>query len=269
MAILETDVDAGVLTATIRTGEVNLFTVALMRELAALADRVDADPEVRVVVFRSGTPGFFIAHFDVETIVAGAEAPPRPDADGPNGFQRLCERWRTLATPSIAMIDGRVGGGGAEFCASLDIRIGSLEHCVVNQMEVPLGILPGGSGTQRLPRLLGRGRALEVILGADDLDAPTAERWGWLNRAVPASELAAVVDRLARRIAAWPATAVAEAKAAVLAAGPDPTPGLALENAGFGRLTADDEVLERLREGLRRGAQTVDAELDIAHLFDT
>ncbi len=266
MASLRSSLLDGVLVAEIDTNEVNLFTVELVRELHELATRVDADDEVRVVVFRSANPDFFIAHFDIEVIIASASSTASAPARV-NGFQRLCERWRTLSTPSIAEIDGRVGGGGAEFCASLDIRIGSLERCVINQMEVPLGILPGGSGTQRLPRLLGRGRALELILGADDLDAATAERWGWLNRAVPAAELSAVVDRLARRISSWPAAAVAEAKAAVLHADGPFEEGLEAESAGFARLVADSDVVDRLRESLVRGAQTPLMEGRIADLF--
>src|SRR5205823_1653710 len=99
---------------------------------------------------------------------------------------------------------------------SVDMRFGALGKTKINQMEVPLGILPGGTGTQRLPRLMGRGRALEVILGGDDLDAETAEKWGYLNRALPPDELGPFVDRLAYRIASFPAAAVALAKEAVL-----------------------------------------------------
>ena len=107
----------------------------------------------------------------------------------------------------MAKIAGRVGGGGAELSASLDMRFGAIGRTVVNQMEVALGILPGGTGTQRLPRLVGRGRALEMVLGCDDVDAVTAERWGYLNRALPPDELDPFVDRLARRIASFPSEA--------------------------------------------------------------
>ena len=107
---------------------------------------------------------------------------------------------------TIAEINGRVGGGGSELASSCDMRFGAIGRTIVNQMEVPLGIIPGGTGTQRLPRLVGRGRAMEIILGGVDIDAVTAERWGYLNRALPPDELRPFVDSLAHRIARFPAT---------------------------------------------------------------
>ena len=120
----------------------------------------------------------------------------------------MCERVRTMDKVTIAQIEGRVGGGGSEFAASMDMRFGVIGKTVVNQMEVPLGILPGGTGTQRLPRLVGRGRAMEIVLGADDLDAETAERWGYLNRIYAAGDIDAKVASLAERIASFPVAAV-------------------------------------------------------------
>src|SRR6202035_4416668 len=125
-----------------------------------------------------------------------------------NAWHVMCERFRTMDKVTIAQIEGRVGGGGAEISASFDMRFGAVGRTIINQMEVPVGILPGGTGTQRLPRLLGRGRALEVILGGVDLDAETAERWGWLNRALPPAEVGPFVGALARRIAGFPPQAV-------------------------------------------------------------
>ena len=114
-----------------------------------------------------------------------------------------------MGTATIVKVAGRVGGGGAELAASCDMRFGVLGRTMVNQMEVPIGILPGGSGTQRLPRLVGRGRAMEFVLGGIDVDADTVERWGWLNRAFATrSELDTYVDDLARRIASFPPDAV-------------------------------------------------------------
>jgi len=109
-------------------------------------------------------------------------------------------------------------GGGSEFVLSLDMRFGALGRAVLAQPEVALGIIPGGSGTQRLPRLVGRGRALEIILGCDDVPADLAERYGYLNRALPTAELGPFVERLAFRIASFPAEAIALAKASVAAA---------------------------------------------------
>jgi enoyl-CoA hydratase/carnithine racemase len=168
---------------------------------------------------------------------------------------------------TIAKVAGRVGGGGSELAASCDMRFGLLGRTVVNQMEVPLGILPGGTGTQRLPRLVGRGRAMEIILGGDDLDAATAERWGYLNRAfATAAELDAHVEGLARRIASYPPTAVALAKAATLAAEPDWLPGLVEEAYLFERLLRTPEAAPAMRRFLELGGQTREGELGVGEL---
>ena len=144
----------------------------------------------------------------------------------------MCERLRTMPKATIAVIEGRVGGGGSELALSCDMRFAG-PSAVFSQPEVALGIIPGGSGTTRLPRLIGRSRALEVILGCDEIDAATAERWGWVNRVLPTDELAMFVDRLADRIAGFPAHAVAAAKASVLRAEAGVTEQLLAEGDAF------------------------------------
>ncbi|MDX1383561.1 MAG: enoyl-CoA hydratase/isomerase family protein, partial [Thermoanaerobaculia bacterium] len=205
----------GVLVATIDNPPINLFSLELYAELAAFTAEVEADPEVRVLVLQSANPDFFIAHFDVEAILAFPTDREPELEEELNDFHAMCERLRTMPKATIAKVAGRVGGGGSELVASCDMRFGALGLARVNQMEVALGILPGGSGTQRLPRLLGHGRALELILSSDDLDAETGERWGYFNRALPPAELDGFVDALAQRIAAFPAEAIALAKASV------------------------------------------------------
>jgi enoyl-CoA hydratase/carnithine racemase len=248
----------GVAFATIASPPLNVMTLALFAELARFSQEVAADDAVRAVVLRSDDPDFWIAHFDVEAILqfpidAPAERAAKVDD---NPFHAMCERFRRMPKPVIAEIGGRVGGGGSELAMSCDMRFGARGRTVVNQPEVALGILPGGTGTQRLPRLVGRGRALEVILGCDDLDAESAERFGWLNRALPPAELRPFVERLARRIASFPPAAVAAAKRAVLAAEPDWTEGLLDESLGFQRLLRTPEAQRALRRFLERGGQT-------------
>jgi enoyl-CoA hydratase/carnithine racemase len=131
---------------------------------------------------------------------------------------------------------------------------------------VALGILPGGSGTQRLPRLMGRARALEVILGCDDVDAALAERWGYLNRALPPAELGPFVERLAYRIASFPAEAIALAKAAVAAAEGPTREGLLEEAHLFNRTLANPETRARMEQFLAAGGQTREVELDLGRL---
>src|SRR5205823_1209708 len=169
----------------------------------------------RVVVVGSANPEFFIAHADV-TLILGL---PREHREEPNAelgfFHALVDRFRTMPKATIAVIEGRVRGGGSEFVSSFDMRFASRDRALFGQPEVPLGIIPGGSGTQRLPRLVGRGRALEVILGGADVDGSLADEWGWVNRALGDVELWPFVDELAARIASFPANAIAAAKRSV------------------------------------------------------
>jgi enoyl-CoA hydratase/carnithine racemase len=171
-----------------------------------------------------------------------------------------------MPIPTVCEIDGRVGGGGGELAASCDMRFGSLERTVLCQMEVPLGILPGGTGTQRLPHLVGRGRAMEIVLAGDDVDASTLERWGWLNRAMPADELRGFVDALATRIAGFPPEAVSRAKASVLGALADPTEGLLNEALLFQETVRQPSARQRMAAFLERGGQTVEGELRVGAL---
>jgi enoyl-CoA hydratase/carnithine racemase len=131
---------------------------------------------------------------------------------------------------------------------------------------VPLGILPGGTGTQRLPRMLGRGPAMEIVLGGDDIDAVTLERWGWLNRALPADDLTPFVDRLARRLAGFAPEAIALAKASVLAATPDPVPGLLEEAYFFQQSLRIPGTSARMARFLDIGGQTPEGELRVGEL---
>jgi enoyl-CoA hydratase/carnithine racemase len=253
----------GVATCSIHNGDINLFDIALYTDMARLAAQLQADNDVRVVVMQSANPSFFIAHFDVGLIL---QFPPRPAATELNDFQLMCERFRTMPKATIAVIEGRVGGGGSELALSFDMRFALIDGAVFNQPEVALGILPGGSGTVRLPRLVGRSRALEVVLGCDDIDARTAEQWGWVNRALPASELRLFVDRLARRIASFPPGAVAEAKASVLRAEADVPRHLLDEAAAFGRLYPTPSAQSAMSRFMEQGGQTVAGELRLGEL---
>ncbi len=172
----------------------------------------------------------------------------------------------TMPIPTICEISGRVGGGGGELAASCDMRFGAAGSTILCQMEVPLGILPGGTGTQRLHHLVGRGRAMEIVLAGDDIDAETLAAWGWLNRAFDPAELAGRVDALAARLALMPPEAVSRAKASVLAATPDPTPGLIEEAFLFQETLRTDAAQQRMRNFLGRGGQTVEGEKRVGAL---
>ena len=264
----------GVATVLIDNPPINLMTSGLFRSLAKVSVDLSKDDEVRVVVLRSANPEFFIAHFDVAAILEfpiNGEAVEEPEL---GGFDRMCEAYRTMDKVTIAELRGRVGGGGAELSSACDMRFGDLETFQWNQMEVPLGILPGGGGTQRIPRLIGIGRAMEVVLGADDVDAEIAERWGFLNRAMSGDSLSAYVDALATRIASFPPAAVREAKRAVNASVERSLDdGLKYESYLFQVLLRDVDAQPSMRRYLDAGGQTRDVELRIGsvmgELFDT
>lgn len=261
---LRVSVGDGVATISIQNPPINLFDRTLFRDLRRLVDQIEQDNQIRVIILRSGVPGWFIAHYDVNLIVG---IPPITEKrTEPWLLQRLAERLRTMPKVTIAMLDGRAGGGGSEIALSCDMRFAS-PRTILNQPEVALGLLPGGSGTQRLPRLVGRSRALEAMLGCDDIDAATAERWGWVNRVLPETELSLFVDRLASRIASFPLRAVVATKAAVLLAEGDLVAGLVEEATASDILASHPETQALLVQFLKSGGQTVEGELHLADLI--
>ncbi len=264
--LLHVEITGPVACVTIDNPPINIMTQALYVEFLRLAEALEADPELAVIVLKSADPDFFIAHFDVELILEFPIAGEARRADELHPFHLMCERFRTMGKVAIAQIEGRVGGGGSELAASLDMRFGVRGKTIINQMEVPLGILPGGTGTQRLPRLVGRGRAMEIILGADDLDAETAQRWGYFNRIFEPDAIAPFVDQLARRIASFPIEAVRLAKASVNAAELPLAEGLREEAYLFQCLLRNAESRDAMRRFLEIGGQTRAGELRVGEL---
>lgn len=256
---LRVAVAGGVATATIDHPPLNLLDLALIGELDALGRLVEADDGVRVLVLRSANPDFFIAHADV-TLIQQLPTTPPPAPTALGAFHGMVDRFRTMAKATIGVVEGIARGGGSELLLSLDMRFAALGRARLAQPEVALGIIPGGSGTQRLPRLVGRARALEIILGCDDVPADLAERWGYVNRALPPAELWSFVDRLAARIASFPAPAIALAKEAVNAADRTVVAGLLVEADCFNRSLADAETQERMRRFMAAGGQSVEME---------
>jgi enoyl-CoA hydratase/carnithine racemase len=265
---LSVAIDGGVARVTVDHPPINLLDLPLMLDLARCGEELATDEDVRVVVASSANPDFFIAHADVELILQL----PREGRDRPSDelgfFHAMCERFRTMPKATIAVIEGRVRGGGSELVSSFDMRFASRDRARLGQPEVPLGIIPGGSGTQRLPRLVGRARALEIILGGDDVDATLAEAWGWVNRALPDGELWPFVDALARRLASFPPHAVAAAKRSVDDAMPDPEPGLRQEEWRFSQTLLEPSAIERMEAFLELGGQTREVELDVPALYE-
>ena len=241
--LIDVQRDGPLVTATVNNPPINLITMALFGELARLAEELEADPAALVFVLKSADPDFFLAHFDVAALIAMADA-PAPPTDDANAYHAICQRFRTMDKVTIAQIEGRVGGGGAELSMNFDMRFGVIGKTVINQMEVPIGILPGGTGTQNLPRLVGRARAMEIILGGID----------------------AHVDALARRIASFPADAVRLAKQSVDSATLPMAEGCQQEADLFQTLLFSDPARHAMRRFLELGGQTRDGELRVAEI---
>ena len=188
----------------------NIVDATIFDGLQDLLARMDVSPSLRVVVFESANPEFYLAHFDLTGKTGNITT-----AVGPSGLPILMDTFvRLTRSPvvSIAKIRGCVRGASSEFVLACDMRFASRENTRLGQPEVGVGVHPGGGGTERLPPLVGRGRALEIVLGANDFDGETAERYGYVNRALPDAELDGFVDALARRIASFDRRPIAAAK---------------------------------------------------------
>src|SRR5271170_2095100 len=200
---------------------INLFDDNTVPDLERLLDLAEADLKLKVIVFDSANPDFFIAHFSP---AAGYKNLVTRKPNGHYPWTDIVDRLARLPAVSIAAVRGRARGGGAEFALACDIRFASLERATFAQIEVGTGLIPIGGAVDRLPYLMGRGRALEVILGCDDFDAALAERYGWINRAIPDQEFEAFVEQFARRVASFDGQSIREAKRLVIQHGGGPTP---------------------------------------------
>jgi len=194
-------------TITFNNPPINMFVPATIDELRVLMTDIETDPAVKVVLFQSANPDFFTAHLDV------ARAAERP---------RVLDLWRDFvlrlsSTPvvSIAKVRGRTRGIGNEFVLACDMRFASRQSALFGQPEIGVGLVPGGGALEWLPRLVGRSRALEIVLSGDDFDADIAERYGWVNRTIDDGDLDSFVDALVRRLASFDHETLSAAKAQV------------------------------------------------------
>ncbi|SET64761.1 Enoyl-CoA hydratase/carnithine racemase [Pseudomonas sp. NFR09] len=257
----------GVSTVTIDNPPVNVLDAHLMSEMRHFLLSVRNDPKTRVLVFQSADPDFFIAHVDMTLIdepyafddfVQGAP-------EGLNPFQAFGELLRNLPQVTIVKLAGLARGGGAEFISAADMVFAAEEQAGLAQCEALMGITPGGGATQYLSSRMSRGRTLEIILGADLMDATTAERYGWINRALPAKKLDAFVDQLAQNISALPDGVIAAAKKAVPAA--DMREGFRREHEAWAGLFERPTAETLIRRGLKAGAQTKEGEKKLEALL--
>ena len=189
----------------------NIFGPVNIPQLEEIVSSLESDDRVKVVVFDSAVDGFFLTHYDFL-------AKPEESAKFPvgrTGLQALPDMLARLSRAtvvSISSIRGRATGVGSELALASDMRFASREKAILSQWEVGAGLVPGGGPMARLPRLMGRGRALEVLLGADDVNGNLAELYGYVNRSMPDNQLDAFVDALATRISSFDRQAIAETK---------------------------------------------------------
>ena len=231
----------------------NVIDANMFQGLQELLARMDVSPNLRVMVFESANPEFYLSHFDLTGKTGNITA-----AVGPSGLPILTDTFvRLTKSPvtTIAKIRGCVRGASSEFVLACDMRFASRENTLLGQPEVGVGLHPGGGGTERLPHLVGRGRALEIILGANDFDGDTAERYGYVNRALPDAELERFVDTLARRIASFDRQAIAAAKRLVNQVSLPSTDRLLDALTSFQAALMWTETQQRIEALLKRGLQ--------------
>jgi enoyl-CoA hydratase/carnithine racemase len=238
---------------TIDNPPLNMLDPEMIEELHALINDLETSRTIAVVVFDSADPEYFMAHYD---LLRANETSMELGATGLRRFPDFTTRLSRLPAISIASIRGRARGVGSEFALACDMRFGSRETLVLAQIEVGLGVLPGGGGSERLPLAVGRSRALEIIAGSADYDADTAERYGWINRAIADSELDDFVDTYARRVASFSRDAIAAAKRVVNRASrlPEDAHLIASEDA-FTRALDWPDTRARIAWSLKEGFQ--------------
>jgi enoyl-CoA hydratase/carnithine racemase len=251
---LKVNTDKGVAFVTIDHGEINLLDMDMVADLDRLGQEVECDDSVKVMVLQSANPDFFVAHADLN-LIATLPPVPAPREGKVSWFNSIFERFRTMPKVSIAKIQGRARGGGSELALACDMRFAALGQGVFGQPEVGVGIIPGGGGTVRLPRLVGQGRALEIVLGCGDITADVAERYGYINRALPAEEIDYFVSSLAYRVASFPADAIAAAKFSIRHSG-SIEDELNHEEEAFLKAVHSDAAKRRMQAAMAMGMQT-------------
>jgi enoyl-CoA hydratase/carnithine racemase len=246
----------GVLSVVIDAPPMNLIGPELVRDLVGLFGVLESGRDIQVVVLESADPEYFVPHVDLTKVAEYTAEAARAGGVGDASLGMLWHKLSELPVVTIAKLRGRARGAGSELALACDMRFAARENAILGQIEAGTGALPGAGAMQHLARLLGRGRAMEAILGADDFDAETAERYGWVNRALPDADLDAFVARLARRIASFPADGVLTAKQVLNAVTMPAADAIRADAVRFRQLVAADAAQARTAALFAQGLQT-------------
>jgi enoyl-CoA hydratase/carnithine racemase len=257
--------EGAVLFVDIAAPPMNLLGPELVRDLVSLIQPAEADNTIKVLVFKSADPDYFIAHVDVSKIKEYRAEAAKLTGEASIGLMFRHLNASRLVT--IAQIEGRVRAAGSEFVLACDMRFAARESAIFSQPEAATGVSPGAGGIQHLTRLMGRARALEVMLGADDYDAELAERYGWINRALPGNALSDFVRSFAHRIAKFPGAGLVAIKDRVNSIALATVADFRRDSDLFGEGAQTAEAQSRFQAAFKRGFQTRDGELDLARLL--
>ena len=257
--------DGAVLFAVISAPPMNLLGTELVRDLVSLIQKAEGDEAVQVLVFSSADPDYFIPHVDVTQIKEYRQEAAKLTGEASIGM--LFRHLSASRLVTIAQIEGRVRGAGSELALACDMRFAARESAIFCQPEAGLGVNPGAGGIQHLTRLMGRSRALEVMLSSEDYDAELAEKYGWINRALPATTLGDFVAALAQRIASFPEAGRVAIKSRVNAIALAPIDDFRRDSDIFGAGVQKPEAQSRMQAAIKRGLQTRGAELALAEML--
>jgi enoyl-CoA hydratase/carnithine racemase len=256
--MLQIEYESGVASVTINNPPINMLTAALTRELYTFTREVEKNRDVRVIIFKSADKDFFVSHADVTLFLEYDSDDCRYALDG---FREMTRCFRTWDKVTIAQIEGRATGGGAEFLEAADMRVAALGRTFISHAEVSLGFIPCKGGTQRLPPLVGRARALELILGGAFVTAEVAEIYGLINRAFAPAALGNFVKNLALRIAGCPEETIRYAKQAVNVVTEESPNGFSVERELYNKIIRTPETQRLLRSFYERVGQDREREL--------
>jgi enoyl-CoA hydratase/carnithine racemase len=257
--------EGAVLFAEISARPMNLLGPELARDLISLLREAEKDETIRVLVFRSADPDYFISHVDVTRAKELREKVA--DATGEPSLALVFDHMSRSRLITIAQIEGRVRGGGSEFVLACDMRFAAREKAVFGQFESAFDVIPGAGAAQHLTRLMGRARTLEVMLSADDYDAETAERYGWINRALPHEKLDDFVKSLAHRIATLPSAGQATIKNRVNEIALPSTEAMRGDFELYREGLTGTSAQAGLQSALKRGFQTRAWEMELGRML--